>query len=215
MPEMTAHKFVFFLLTSSLMLSELQGQISTYPFVHEEIHHKPVFENPSLRVLNVSASKGDTTALHRHCHPILFITAKGATVSLREPQGEWVEAVLPTGWIGQEIYTPDTCYVHQFSVIGKKGLQIVAIEALSDSKPPLLSLEPAYREDGFTLFEIESSHLQEIASGSIPIILVENSDENQGKVEVVSSDHLTKKVMVQRSAYAVFFQKQTSTRGSE
>lgn len=198
---------VFFLLAMTLFAYSAHSQATHYPFVHQEFFHKPIFENDQMRVLNVLASQGDTTAFHKHCHPILYITVQGAWVSLKEPKGKWKEVQLPTGWIGQDIYAPDTCYVHQFSVIGEKDLHIVAIEALRDSKPQNFSFAPAHREDGFTLFEIDLLHLPEIVRTAVPVILVETASEGQGKVDVIGSDQLTKKLLRQKNAYAVFFEK--------
>jgi len=213
MPEKSSREFVFFLLIINLLPISVSGQNSNYPPVHKEYYHTPVFENDQIRVLNVSASTGDTTALHRHCNPILYLTISGATVGLKEPSGPWRNVELPTGWIGQDIYHSDSCFVHQFAVIGEESLQIVAIEALANAKPLPFSFEPVHREEGFTLFEIDIYMLQEITRYSIPIILVEPASEN--RVDVIHSDQLTKEAILEGKAYAVFFEDRNPTKGSE
>jgi len=207
MPEMNALRIVFFLVLGSAICNSLHGQNTAYVPVHEEAYHVPIFENDQIRVLNVRASQGDTTAFHRHCNPILFITLEGTTVSLKEPTKSWIQAELPKGWIGQDIYQSDSCFAHRFAIPNKGRLHIVAVEALKKIENVALSSTPIHSEEGFSVYAIELSHLSEIEQISIPIILVEDVCEDECSVTVVSSGKLSNKLLKKHKAYAVFFEK--------
>jgi hypothetical protein len=207
MPEMNARRFTFFLTLIYSIWNPLCGQSSAYTLVHEEDHHIPIFQNDQIRVLNVRASQGDTTAFHRHCNPILYITLEGTTVSLKEPTTSWKKTELPSGWIGQDIYHSDSCFVHRFAIPGQGRLHIVAVEALKHTEEVSLSTDPIHSEEGFSVYEIGLSHLGEMIEVSIPIILVETSCNRECKVEVINSEKLSKELLQKHNAYAVFFKK--------
>lgn len=204
---MTAKGIAFFMLLGSLISNPLFGQNTVYPLVHDEVHHVPIFENDQIRVLDVRASNGDTTDLHQHCNPILYITIKGATVSLKEPNGEWKQVVLPTNWIGQDIYKNDSCFVHQFAVASEEGLQIVAVEALSNTNFDFLPVKPVYQDEGFSLYEVGIAQLVEVIEYDIPIILIESTCADHCKLQVTTSRELSSKSLKENRAYAVSYLK--------
>ncbi|MFT4770594.1 MAG: hypothetical protein ACI9CP_001164 [Cryomorphaceae bacterium] len=208
MPEMIAQRLVLFLFVITVLQHSAFSQDSPYPFVHKEYFHEPIFENGQIRVLNVSASRGDTTAFHRHCYPILYITLKGTMVSLKEPSSKWKEVELPAGWIGHDLYQNDSCYVHRFAISGDGNLHIVAIEALEESEPISLGFAPTYMDEGFSVFEIDSSHLTEVTKSQIPIILIDRACSSKCKVKVIRSKKLSNRVLKKHKGYAVFFQEQ-------
>ncbi|MCZ4408825.1 hypothetical protein O3Q51_08405 [Cryomorphaceae bacterium 1068] len=204
MPENTRMPFIFFLVIT-FSSNNAFSQSDKYPLVHKEEFHQSIFENDQLRVLNVRASNGDTTALHRHCNPILYLTLQGVTVSLEEPAQPWKNVKLPTGWIGQDIYKSDSCFVHRFAIPEEGRLHIVAVEALKNTDAISFSSDPIHNENGFSVYKIELAQLAEVARLSIPIILVESSCDEECSVEVVSSNMLSKRKLQKHTAYAVFF----------
>ena len=205
MPENTRKAFVFFLLMT-LLCHTIYSQSEDYPFVHEEEFHQPIFENDQIRVLNVRASYGDTTAFHRHCNPILYVAIEGTTVSLKEPTNSWKKAELPKGWIGQDIFQSDSCFVHRFAIPVEGRLHIIAVEALKNTDEISLSSAPIHREEGFSVYKIELPQLGEIDQISIPIIMVESSCKGECKVEVIDSNKLSKELLQKQKAFVVFFE---------
>jgi hypothetical protein len=204
MPENTRMAIVFFLVITLSGINAF-SQSDKYPLVHEEEFHRPIFENDQIRVLNVRASKGDTTALHQHCNPILYLTLEGTTVSLKEPSESWKSANLPTGWIGQDIYKSDSCFVHRFAIPEEGRLHIVAVEALKNTDVISFGFDPIHSENGFSVYKIELAQLAEVALTSIPVILVEFSCIGECNVEVVSSNKLSEWKLHKNTAYTVIF----------
>jgi hypothetical protein len=147
--------FLFLALMSSY---SIWGQ--DYVAVFEEAHHIPVFENSRQRILHVKALPADTTELHRHCHPILYLTLQGTTVNLREPQTKWREVKLPKGWVGHDTYHQDSCFVHQFTVVDEGPLEIIAFEAIEKTGEVNANIQPIYDAGGFKLYRLSSKNDQ-------------------------------------------------------
>jgi len=207
MPEKNALRIVFFIVLGSLSCSSLYGQSTAYVPVHEEYYHVPIFESDQMRVLDVRAYQGDTTAFHRHCNPIIYITLAGTTVSLKEPRKSWVQAELPEGWIGQDIYQSDSCFTHRFAIPDERRLHIVAVEALKNTDHVSLSSAPVHSEEGFSVFEIGLPQLSEIKQAAIPIIVMDSPCSEECEVDVIDSKELSKQLLKKHKAYAVFFER--------
>ena len=207
---MAALRIVFFVVFDFLIWNPLYGQDDAYVPVYEETHHAPIFHNDQIRVLNVRASGGDTTAFHRHCNPILYITLEGTTVSLKEPAQSWKSAKIPAGWIGHDIYKSDSCFVHGFAIPDKGRLHIVAIEVLKNTDVIPISSIPIYNEGGFSVYKIELAQLPEVVKVSTPIILAETFCSGECKAKVIDSSKLSKVLLKEYRAYAVFFENAAS-----
>jgi hypothetical protein len=129
----------------------------TYPEVHEEPYHVPVLRWGPLRYLRVQANPGDTTAFHLHQLPILYMNVHEARVALQQPDEPWRHATLPAHWIGSDGWHDTLSLVHRFAVVGKKAMNLVAVELLrptviGDAHPCPLPLRPMYERHGFAVY---------------------------------------------------------------
>lgn len=205
MPEITTRRIYFILLSTFFSVSLLHAQDIATPMVHQEHFHTPVYQNDTIRVLNVCASPGDTTAFHRHCLPILYFTLNGTEVSLQEPLGEWQNVELPTNWCGHDTYWTDSCFTHRFSVVGKDSLQLIAVEGLLEGVAPKFGFEPAYSGGGFSLFRILPQQWSEVTSVSVPLVLVAQDCETFCDVFVIDSARLTLNQLRDNKVLAIFY----------
>jgi hypothetical protein len=57
------------------------------------IHHRPIIENDSVRVLDVRIAPGDTVPAHQHDLPSIFITLSPADLVFRNLAGETIKNV--------------------------------------------------------------------------------------------------------------------------
>lgn len=129
--------------------------VAQYPDVHEEPFHQPMYGWDCLRFLNVRAAPGDTTALHVHRNPILYLTVSGTEVWLDEPGQEPRVQALRTGWVGSHAHSANDTLVHRFAVTGPDPLHILAIERLEGCTRLDLPLEkPFYEGAGFAVYAI-------------------------------------------------------------
>ena len=174
MRQFTVFWTIFFLFLW-VIPSISSAQNASFPLVHEEPYHQPIDENEFFRLLHVTAERGDTTEFHRHCNPILYLTLNGTKLSLQEPRKNWIDTELPDGWVGHDIYSLDSCYVHRFVVRGDKSLEILAFEALKYSVPKSNEELAGYSADGFTLIEITRKTFNDSLEG-FSIIAVEKMD---------------------------------------
>ncbi len=171
--------------------------------VYEEDHHVPIYENGAWRILNVTCDPMDTTDFHRHCHPILYLTLLGTHVSLQEPHSEWKQVILPTNWIGHDIYSIDSCYIHRFSVSGETGIHILAFEALSESVTSTKTGDIMYDDGGFSLIMLRREDIsQALEKGDFVFGI--SKDKNQPKFVVIQDNSITE--FSDYSAYTISFE---------
>jgi len=165
----------------------LRAQVSTklLPHVYEESHHELIYEDSLMRVLNVFAQKGDTTLFHIHCDPIVYITLHGTEVSLQQPNGIWKNVLLPTDWIGHDVYHIDSCFTHRFTVAGEGHLQILAIEAKTKFASQQ-SLNQIKYNDEFRINELENFY----NSTDLPIIFVEKNCDGKCDIKVIKINQI-------------------------
>ncbi|MEM9050479.1 MAG: hypothetical protein AAGC47_00370 [Bacteroidota bacterium] len=215
MPRFDIVKTCFFTITLLFLFDSSVAQIGIdqsprdqtvkkYPFVYRESHHQMIYEDSLMRVLDVFASNGDTTLFHQHCNPILYITIHGEEVGLLEPNGKWKHVPLPTDWIGHNIYSGDSCFVHKFTVSGETYLQILAVEAKRQFEPVKGLGNPKYDED-FVVYDWSNSDEIEKVNLDSPVLLVEKNCEGKCQVSVTSS--LENVVLENFKVYSVGFKK--------
>ncbi len=104
--------------------------------VHEEPYHRPVFQNEYIRILDVQLMPGDTSRMHRHAIPSVFIYLSDTEVASQVMGQAWVtdKAVIGKAWYRS--FTPDTL-VHRVTAVGPRPLHVLDIELLAppDGKP--------------------------------------------------------------------------------
>ena len=157
-----------------------------YPLVYQESFHQMIYEDSSMRVLDVFASAGDTTLFHQHCNPILYIAIHGEEIGLLQPNGSWKHVSLPTDWIGHNIYSSDSCFVHKFTVCGETYLQILAVEAKQEFEP-VQGLDKAKYDENFVVFDWSNPDTTENIHLNSSILLVEKNCERKCQVSVRNS----------------------------
>jgi len=138
-----------------------------YPDVHLEPFHRPILERGPFRYLDVNAATGDTTAMHTHRLPILYLCVSGSEVWLDEEGDNRRRVTLPKGWVGSDLYSDSAIFNHRFAVIGSSDLHIIAVERMgvtegfSDIRPT--SAKPVYHKNGFAVYTFSGKDLN--ASG--------------------------------------------------
>ena len=104
--------------------------------VHEEPYHRPVFQNEYIRILDVQLMPGDTSRMHRHAIPSLFIHLSDTDVASQVMGQDWVKDKAVTGKAWYRSFTPDTLD-HRVTALGPKPLHVFDIELLAppEGKP--------------------------------------------------------------------------------
>lgn len=202
---MEVKPLIFFVLSSLFSVIHASAQRDAFPLVHREPFHKPLYQDETIRILDVSAEKNDTTSFHLHCLPILYITLSGSQVALQTYENDWKRVTLPTGWIGHDIYDSDSCFTHRFSVVGESMLQIVAVEVLQRSKWKPINSEVVYKEGGFSLIRLENYQVTNETDNSCPIILLEKECMGHCKIRVTEIKDLTREDFDNYTPYQVNF----------
>jgi hypothetical protein len=104
--------------------------------VHEEPYHRPVFQNEYIRILDVQIMPGDTSRMHRHAIPSVFIYLSDTEVASQVMGQAWVSDKAVAGRAWYRSFTPDTL-VHRVTALGPKPLHVFDIELLAppEGKP--------------------------------------------------------------------------------
>ena len=121
----------FFLSLSINCLAQSPVEI---PDVHQEEHHKPVFENDNFRLLRVSVDHGESCNYHIHKNNITYVAMSGASLKLDSiSSSKSKELTLPTGWIGRDDSHSSIPMAHRFTNTGSSNLLIFAVEFLGEN----------------------------------------------------------------------------------
>jgi hypothetical protein len=169
-------KYSFLLLFTTFFVKFTCGQI---PDVHEEPHHKPIFEYGSFRYLRVEAAPGDTTAMHNHRLPILYLNLLNTDVWLDDVGKTPRTVTLDQYWIGSNIYEFDNPLIHRFAVTGTNPVHIVAVErSFAESLAPFNACDkPIYQMHSFMVCEFTMVDFVEYCkAGAYPAIVKSGSD---------------------------------------
>lgn len=97
--------------------------------VSQEPHHRVVFENASLRVLDVNIPSGITTLDHRHDHDLLIVSVGAADTRTRAPGADW-GPVRPRRVLGETSVTEYVGQpgVHAIRNVGVDPYRLIAVE---------------------------------------------------------------------------------------
>jgi hypothetical protein len=104
--------------------------------VHEEPYHRPVFQNEYIRILDVQIMPGDTSRMHRHAIPSVFIYLSDTEVASQVMGQAWVKDTAVAGKAWYRSFVRDTL-VHRVAALGPKPLHVFDIELLAppEGKP--------------------------------------------------------------------------------
>jgi len=199
--QTVAKPLIFFTVCTLFSIGDAWCQDQNFPLVHQEQFHKPLYEDETIRLLDVRASKNDTTSFHMHCLPILYITLAGTEVALQTYTDQWKRVSLPTGWIGHDIYHRDSCFTHRFSVVGESSLQIAAIEFKKNSTWSALNMEAEYQSEDFTLIKLDRS--KDLTKAHWPVIAWENDCQGACEVKVIDNQKLSDKDFEKYKLYQI------------
>ncbi len=138
--------------------------------VHDEPFHKVVYEGENYRIIHLEMEVGDTSQLHRHDTPILYLTANGAAMWLDVLGATPRLAELPDGWVGSDFYSDTASMVHRIAP-DSGSLNLIAFQKKAAGRNIALEAAPAvdrYVENGFTVMELDSAAL---GITSIPLVV--------------------------------------------
>ncbi len=124
------HKLTIdFLLISTSLLACSSLSIAQVP-VSLEPMHRPVFQNPFFRVLDVVLQPGDTTQFHIHSTPSLFLQFTDSHLGTQIKGKEWIteEAVAGNSWYRS--FLPDIL-IHRVTNLGSAPFHVIDMEILS------------------------------------------------------------------------------------
>jgi len=111
--------------------AQTEGPIDSLPLKAAPEHHRPLLENDSVLVLDVSIPAGATVPAHLHPWPAVFITLEPAHLVFRNLAGDVVREIRPSaGADGKpkvEWRSPDT-EPASVSNVGTNGLRELRIE---------------------------------------------------------------------------------------
>jgi quercetin dioxygenase-like cupin family protein len=97
--------------------------------VEQEPHHRVIFENQYVRVLDVVLKPGDTTLFHRHSIDNIPIILTGADNKTQFAGKDWVPTPATAKSVG---FIPGAAkpYVHRISNQGKTEYHVIDVEVL-------------------------------------------------------------------------------------
>ncbi len=99
-------------------------------------HHKLLFENESVRVLDTSIGPGEMTALHRHPWPGTLYILSSIDFVRRDANGmvildsRTMPAILP----GTALWSPPLA-LHTLENVGTTELHVIAVEFKKETHP--------------------------------------------------------------------------------
>ena len=124
--------------------------------VNNEPHHRTVYENADLRILDVRVSPGESTADHRHDHDIATVSMNAGTATRITAGGQAQNR--PPRPLADATVTEYTgkASSHKLDNIGAAPYQLFAVENLRDQKawstaPAVAALATALATDGRAL----------------------------------------------------------------
>jgi quercetin dioxygenase-like cupin family protein len=97
--------------------------------VELEPHHRVVFENQYVRVLDVIVNPGETTLFHKHSLDNVPVILTDATMKRQFAGGDWGPSPAKAGSVGFTIGT-DKPYVHRISNVGTTVFHVMDVQIL-------------------------------------------------------------------------------------
>jgi quercetin dioxygenase-like cupin family protein len=109
--------------------SQAKGTAEDPVAVEQEPHHKVIFENQYVRVLDVVVNPGETTLFHRHSLDNLAVILTDAENKNQSPGQDWNPAPAKAGSVG---FRPGTTtpYVHRITNAGTTVFHVLDVEIL-------------------------------------------------------------------------------------
>ncbi len=173
--------FIFY---SSVLTAQVQ--------VSKESHHKNVFENKYIRLLDVWIKPGDTTLFHIHSTPSLFLHFTNTEIGSQIMGREWIKSRNEMGNVSYRSFANDTL-VHRVTNFDTSLFHVTDIELLAPYKPGIpiqpLPFTVLFDNEKAIAYKLTQSSLDEtIISHRRPMVaeLVEGQ-------EVIYHDVLNKK----------------------
>ena len=117
---------------SGLALLALTSAVAAQVPVNQEPHHRVVYENADLRVLDVNVPVGDSTLDHRHERDIVTVSMTGGTRTRITSPGQPAGPIRPPrpladATVGEYAGKPDS---HKVENVGDSPYQLFAVENL-------------------------------------------------------------------------------------
>jgi hypothetical protein len=109
--------------------SKAQGTATDPVAVEQEPHHRVIFENQYVRVLDVVLHPGETTLFHRHSLDNVPIQLSDATVKRQFPGEDWAASPAKEGSVGF-VGGSKSPYIHRISNTGTTVFHVVDVEIL-------------------------------------------------------------------------------------
>jgi hypothetical protein len=109
--------------------SKAQGTATDPVAVEQEPHHRVIFENQYVRVLDVVLHPGETTLFHRHSLDNVPIQLSDATVKRQFPGEDWAASPAKEGSVGF-VGGSKSPYIHRISNTGATVFHVVDVEIL-------------------------------------------------------------------------------------
>jgi quercetin dioxygenase-like cupin family protein len=109
--------------------SKAAGTASDPVAVEQEPHHRVVFENQYVRVLDVVLKPGETTLFHRHSLDNVAVLLSDAMTKRQSAGQDWVDAPVNDGSVGFSGGTK-TPYVHRITNAGSSVFHVLDVEIL-------------------------------------------------------------------------------------
>ncbi len=116
--------FSIFLVVFCASASIAQVQVSKEPY------HRKVIENEYIRLLDVWLEPGDTTQLHVHSTPSLFIHMTSTNIQSQVKGKDWVAEPSTAGKIWYNSFLPDKL-IHRVTNSDTETFHVIDIELLS------------------------------------------------------------------------------------
>ena len=105
------------------MTDELDGVVAAPD------HHKVIFENDAVRVLEVTIRAGDTTPLHTHLRPTLNYVVSGSHLIRRDEHGTvLIDTRTDPDYVMPRVTYGETSPLHTIENPGPADLVFIAVE---------------------------------------------------------------------------------------
>jgi len=102
--------------------------------VQQEPHHRVLFENAALRVLDVNIEPGGTTLEHRHDNDIMTVSVSASETRVRTPAAGWGD-IRPRRRLGETNLTEyaGQSGTHTVQNVGESLYRLIAVENLKQA----------------------------------------------------------------------------------
>ena len=169
----------------ALLLSTSVGVAAQVVPVGQEPHHRVVFENASLRVLDVNIPPGTTTLDHQHDHDLLIVSVGAADTRTRAPGADW-GPIRPRRVLGETSVTEYVGQpgVHAIRNVGVDPYRLIAVESVRERgwsalPPPATGAEVAAEGRAFraTRMQVKAGDAVVARVHTVPSVVILVSGE--------------------------------------